>query len=187
MTPSASFLFLFNFLINSLWVSHNVPQFCLPPSPPYLSLISDISSQKETNFKKQKHPSPRKKQSKTKPQQQKNLFASPTPLLFILVALAPSGCHIAYPFAPSVLWANVHCNESLVWLKASGFWDIILTESSPQLLWNILCRPESWRSCGYPTPKHHLNALASVPSGIFYIEFPWWKQFYDFPGCPDHV
>ena len=47
-------------------------------------------------------------------------------------------CHIVYPFVPSGLLANVHCSESLVWFKASGFWCTIIPGSSPEFLWEIL-------------------------------------------------
>lgn len=48
-------------------------------------------------------------------------------------------CHIVYPFVPSARLATVHCSESLIWFKASGFWYTILTGSSPKLFWGILC------------------------------------------------
>lgn len=46
--------------------------------------------------------------------------------LFVLMALEGFVCHIVYAFVP--LPANVHCNESLVWFKADGFWYTIITE-----------------------------------------------------------
>jgi hypothetical protein len=52
-------------------------------------------------------------------------------------------CHsVSYwmPFCP-VLLVNVHCNESLVWFKASSFCYTINTGSSPGLLSDILMWP----------------------------------------------
>lgn len=50
-------------------------------------------------------------------------------------------CHgVSYsiPFSQIALFANVHCNESSVWFKASGFCHTINTGSLPGLLSNIL-------------------------------------------------
>jgi hypothetical protein len=46
-----------------------------------------------------------------------------------------------YPFAQIALLANIHCNESLVWFKASGFCYTINTGSSLGLLCDILLLP----------------------------------------------
>ena len=43
-------------------------------------------------------------------------------------------CHTVYPFAQTGFLANVHCNESLVWLEASIFCCTINTEYSPEFL-----------------------------------------------------
>ncbi|KAL6058629.1 hypothetical protein STEG23_013633 [Scotinomys teguina] len=40
------------------------------------------------------------------------------------------------------LLANVQCNESLVWFKASGLWHTIITGHSPELLSDILQLPQ---------------------------------------------
>ena len=45
--------------------------------------------------------------------------ASTSRNLFIVATLKTAMCHMVYPFAQTVLPVNVHCNESLVLLKAS--------------------------------------------------------------------
>ena len=45
------------------------------------------------------------------------------------------------PFAQTVLLANVHCSESLVWFEASGFCYTINTGSSLGLLLDTLLSP----------------------------------------------
>ena len=57
----------------------------------------------------------------------------------ILMALETSVCHIVYPFVPSTWLTTAHCNESLVWFKASGFWYRNLPGSSPELFLNVPC------------------------------------------------
>lgn len=52
------------------------------------------------------------------------LFCLSSTSLFVLVALEASLFH-SLPFTPSALLANVHCNVSLVWFKAT-----VLTGSS---------------------------------------------------------
>jgi hypothetical protein len=56
---------------------------------------------------------------------------------FIIVALGASACHTV-PFAQTVLLANAHCNESLVWFKASGCCYTINTGPLPRLLTDTL-------------------------------------------------
>ena len=51
--------------------------------------------------------------------------------------LYPAG----YPSPQTALLTNVHCNESLVWFKISGFCDSINTEPSLRLLSVILQLP----------------------------------------------
>ena len=63
---------------------------------------------------------------------------------FVPVALGAVSCHAVYPFVQTALLANVHCNELLVWFKASGFWYTINTRPSLKLLSAILLLP-----CGY--------------------------------------
>ena len=50
-------------------------------------------------------------------------------------------CPTAYLFVLTSLLINVHCNESLVWFKASGFYDTINIGSSLELLFDILLVP----------------------------------------------
>lgn len=53
---------------------------------------------------------------------------------FVIVASGDVVCYTVYPLTQIVLLANVHCNELLVWFKASGFWYTIKTGLSPKLL-----------------------------------------------------
>ena len=51
----ANLVFVFGFSIESLGVSHNAPQFCSPPSPPYpiSSLLQDHHERKQNKISKQ--------------------------------------------------------------------------------------------------------------------------------------
>lgn len=55
------------------------------------------------------------------------------------MALGAWVCHTVHPVVQSALLANVHCNESLIWFKASGFLNAIIIGSSLELSWDILC------------------------------------------------
>lgn len=46
-----------------------------------------------------------------------------------------------YPPVQTSLLADVHCNKSLIWIKASGFCYTINAGSSPELLLDILQLP----------------------------------------------
>jgi hypothetical protein len=50
-------------------------------------------------------------------------------------------CHTACPFVHTSFRATIHCNESLVWVKASGFCYTVNTRSSPSLFLNIVLLP----------------------------------------------
>ena len=60
-----------------------------------------------------------------------------------VLALEASVCHTVYPFTQTALFANVHCSESLVWFKASGFCHTISTGHLMRLLLNILLFPKT--------------------------------------------
>jgi hypothetical protein len=80
-------------------------------------------------------------------------------------------CHIAHRFAQSAFLASVHCNESLVWFEAPGFYYTISIGSSLGLLrypvttyilpltWLPVCR------CGWlPVLTHHASVSLYLPS-----------------------
>jgi hypothetical protein len=56
-------------------------------------------------------------------------------------------CPIVHPFVHTSLRVNVHCSESLVWLKASGFCYRTMTGFSQDFFQTSCCCPVSWRSC----------------------------------------
>lgn len=68
-------------------------------------------------------------------------------LFFCLSAAGSHGVSSNKPFVQSASLAIVHCNESLVWLKVSGFWYTVITEPSSKscgiiLLYKIkICHP----------------------------------------------
>jgi hypothetical protein len=73
----------------------------------------------------------------------------PIPLISppLVPALRPCNWPVVeVPFVHTSLLANVHCNESLVLFKASGYCYSINTGTSLGLLLDILCCPVSWRS-----------------------------------------
>lgn len=65
----------------------------------------------------------------------------PSNTSFLRVVVGASVCHTIYPLVQSILHANVHYNEPLFQLKASGIWFTIMTGSSLELLWDILWPP----------------------------------------------
>lgn len=67
-------------------------------------------------------------------------------------------CHTVNPFTKTASPANGHCNESLLWLKASGFCYIINTGSHWDLCQISRCCPVSWRSCNF-------DSAGPAPSG----------------------
>ena len=80
-----------------------------------------------------------------------------------------SGCGVSqwvpqyiHSFAQTALLANVHCNESLVWFKASGFCYTINTGSSLGLLSDILLLPCVWSSCGFGSEGQALLSVSAV-------------------------
>ena len=52
------------------------------------------------------------------------------------MTLGAAVCHTVSPFAQTALLVNVHCNESLVWFKASGFCYTISAGPSLKLFLN---------------------------------------------------
>lgn len=61
---------------------------------------------------------------------------------FVLEALGAVVCQTVDPFVQLALLENVHCNESLVWLKASAVWYTTITKFSPHLLWDFPRLPQ---------------------------------------------
>lgn len=70
-------------------------------------------------------------------------------------------CPIIYPFAETVLLANGHYNESLIWLEATGFCYTINKWSSLGLRSDILLMPVLWRPLSFG-PKELAPSYASV-------------------------
>ena len=50
------------------------------------------------------------------------------------MALGAAVCHTVDPLVQTIFLANAHCNELLVWFRASGFWYTINTGPSLKLL-----------------------------------------------------
>lgn len=98
------FFFIFNFFIDSLEVSHHEPQFCSLPSSPLSSYHPRHAPYQRKQIKVSNQVN--KNKNKTKPHQQKNLFAFPSCFSntssFLLVAMEVSVCHTVYLFVPSV-------------------------------------------------------------------------------------
>ena len=70
-------------------------------------------------------------------------------------------CHSVsteHPFVHTSLLANIHCSESLVWLKTSGFFYTINTVSSLGLLLAIQLSP-----CTGQAPSHTPVAVGVSP------------------------
>lgn len=102
-----------------------------------------------------------------------NLFALPPflplqPLFpsFVLEALGTVVCQTVYPFVQLALLANVHCNESLVWFKASAVWYTTITKFSPHLLWDFPRLPQFQRFCGYYSTGPVLLKRLQVLEGV---------------------
>ena len=108
------------------------------PHPPISFPHRRSASPKENNKKRPIQTNRQtKKKNKTKKSKTSlilNLSHLSNTSLFVLVAMGATVCHTGDPLVQLVLSANVHCNESLVWFKASGFWYPIITGSSLELL-----------------------------------------------------
>lgn len=70
----------------------------------------------------------------------------------ILVALEGLVCHTV-TISHIALVANIHCNETWLWFKASGFCYSINPGLSPNST-PTFSHPESWRSSVYGSTRH---------------------------------
>ena len=61
-------------------------------------------------------------------------------------------CHSvshSIPFAHTSLFVNIHCNESLVWLKVSAFPTLSILDPYQESSWISCCCSVLWRSCSF--------------------------------------
>lgn len=79
---------------------------------------------------------------------------------------------MVYPYVYMSSLANVHCNESVVWFKISGFCDTINTRSSPLFILVLLCVteiPQIWNNRIYPHYQGKPSHLQEAASGLLLL------------------
>lgn len=122
---------------------------------------------KEGNKSKNNNNPPINQTEQNPDQEQKNLCfffspASPSPL-------HPYSWHWRFgvpytiSFCPISLTGHVHCNESSVWFKVSGFWYPILTGSLWDLPWGVLYL---WELAGIAQQDQFFHKLQQDLDGV---------------------